>query len=136
MWLKVPVEERDEKGRPRYSGGRRSKQGTPQGGVISPLLANIYINRLLKVFAASELGPKHGARIINYADDFVVVALKGAAEVLAHRKREGRELPFSRIRAGEEQEEQPGKPRAEPGDRGSIWGCGSRQHEARRGRFW
>lgn len=87
MWLKVPVEERDEKGRPRYSGGKRSKQGTPQGGVISPLLANIYINRLLKAFAASELGAKHGARIINYADDFVVVARKGAAEVLAQVKR-------------------------------------------------
>jgi RNA-directed DNA polymerase len=87
MWLKVPVEERDEKGRPRYSGGKRSKQGTPQGGVISPLLANIYINRLLKVFAASELGAKHGARIINYADDFVVVARKGAAEVLVQVRR-------------------------------------------------
>ena len=87
MWLKVPVEERDEKGRPRYSGGKRSKQGTPQGGVISPLLANIYINRLLKAFAASDLGQKHGARIINYADDFVVVARKGAAEVLVRVKR-------------------------------------------------
>jgi RNA-directed DNA polymerase len=41
MWLKVPVEERDERGRRRYSGGKRSKCGTPQGGVISPLLANI-----------------------------------------------------------------------------------------------
>ncbi len=54
-WLKVPVEQRDEKGRPRYSGGKSSKQGTPQGGVISPLLANITINRLLKIFAASGL---------------------------------------------------------------------------------
>jgi hypothetical protein len=35
----------------------------------------------------------------------------------------------------EEQEEEPGKPRAEPGDRGSSWGCGSRQHEGERGRF-
>jgi len=87
MWLKVPVEERDEKGRPRYSGGRRSKQGTPQGGVISPMLANIYINRLFKAFAASELGREHGARIINYADDFVVVARKGAAEVLVQVRR-------------------------------------------------
>jgi RNA-directed DNA polymerase len=87
MWLRVPVEERDEKGRPRYSGGKRSKQGTPQGGVISPLLANIYLNRLHKVFAASELGRKHGARIISYADDFVVVARKGAAEVLTRVKR-------------------------------------------------
>ncbi len=87
MWLKVPVEERDKDGRPRYSGGKRSKQGTPQGGVASPLLANIYINRLLKAFAASDLGRKHGARIINYADDFVVVARTGAAEALARVRR-------------------------------------------------
>jgi RNA-directed DNA polymerase len=87
MWLKVPVEERDEQGRPRYSGGKRSKQGTPQGGVISPLLANIYINRLLKVFTQSELMERSGAKIVNYADDFVVVARTGAAEVLAQVKR-------------------------------------------------
>ncbi|QRK12245.1 group II intron reverse transcriptase/maturase [Archangium violaceum] len=87
MWLKVPVEERDEQGRPRYSGGKRSKQGTPQGGVISPLLANIYINRLLKVFAKSELMKRSGAKIVNYADDFVVVARRGAAEVLVQVKR-------------------------------------------------
>ena len=36
MWLKVPVEERDERGNKRMSGGRRSKAGTPQGGVITP----------------------------------------------------------------------------------------------------
>jgi len=36
MWLVVPVEERDEQGRRRYSGGKRSKCGTPQGGVITP----------------------------------------------------------------------------------------------------
>lgn len=87
MWLKVPVEERDEQGRPKYSGGKRSKQGTPQGGVISPLLANIYINRLLKVFSQSELMKRSGAKIVNYADDFVVVARRGAAEVLAQVKR-------------------------------------------------
>jgi len=39
MWLKVPVQERDERGNQRMSGGRHSKMGTPQGGVISPLLA-------------------------------------------------------------------------------------------------
>lgn len=39
MWLKVPAEERDEQGRKRMTGGRNSKRGTPQGGVISPLLA-------------------------------------------------------------------------------------------------
>jgi RNA-directed DNA polymerase len=84
MWLKVPVEERDEQGRPRYTGGKRSKQGTPQGGVISPLLANVYINRLLKAFARSDLMSRSGARIVNYADDFVVVCPPGrAAGVLA-----------------------------------------------------
>lgn len=84
MWLKVPVQEKDEKGRLRYTGGKRSKQGTPQGGVISPLLANIYINRLLKAFARSGSMRRCGARIVNYADDFVVVCPPGRAmEVLA-----------------------------------------------------
>jgi RNA-directed DNA polymerase len=83
MWLKVPVEERDEQGRPRYSGGKRTKQGTPQGGVISPLLANIYINRLLRVFARSDLMKRCGAEIVNYADDFVVLSKRGATRVLA-----------------------------------------------------
>jgi RNA-directed DNA polymerase len=36
MWLKAPVEERDERGRGRLSGGKRSTRGTPQGGVITP----------------------------------------------------------------------------------------------------
>ncbi len=48
MWLKVPVEERDEQGKRRISGGKGSRQGTPQGGVISPLLANIYMHRYLR----------------------------------------------------------------------------------------
>jgi len=39
VWLKVPVEERDEKGKKRLTGGRDNDRGTPQGGVISPLLA-------------------------------------------------------------------------------------------------
>src|SRR6202163_4882622 len=47
-WLKVPVEERDENGKRRLSGGKKSTWGTPQGGVISPLLANLYMNRFLK----------------------------------------------------------------------------------------
>ena len=48
MWLKVPVEERDEKGKKRLTGGKDNDRGTPQGGVISPLLANLYMNRMLK----------------------------------------------------------------------------------------
>jgi len=48
MWLKAPVEETDAEGRKTLTGGKGSKAGTPQGGVLSPLLANIYIHRLLK----------------------------------------------------------------------------------------
>jgi len=44
----VPVEERDEKGNKRVSGGKDHDRGTPQGGVISPLPANLYMNRMLK----------------------------------------------------------------------------------------
>lgn len=44
-WLKVPVEERDEKGNRRMTGGKGSRRGTPQGGVVSPPLANLYLNR-------------------------------------------------------------------------------------------
>lgn len=87
MWLKAPVEETDESGKKRHSGGNGTRQGTPQGGVISPLLANIYINRLLKAFAASDLGARLGARIVNYADDFVVVARRGADEILERVRR-------------------------------------------------
>jgi len=73
MWLKVPVEETGEKGRKTYTGGKGSKAGTPQGGVISPLLANIYIHRLLKAWKVFDLESKLKARIINYADDLVIV---------------------------------------------------------------
>lgn len=87
MWLMAPVEERDEQGRSRYSGGKSSKCGTPQGGVISPLLANIYINRMLKAFEKSDLMKRCGARIVNYADDFVVLCEHSAAAVLAQVRR-------------------------------------------------
>lgn len=81
-WLKAPVEDRDDKGNRRLTGGKKSKQGTPQGGVISPLLANIYINRFLKAFRLNGLDRKHGAILVNYADDFVVLCRRDAPGVL------------------------------------------------------
>ena len=45
LWLKTPIEERDADGKRRLTGGKRSRCGTPQGGVVSPLLANLYMNR-------------------------------------------------------------------------------------------
>jgi RNA-directed DNA polymerase len=69
MWLKVPVEERDEKGKKRLTGGKDNDRGTPQGGVISPLLANLYMNRMLKGWKQTGRGEQFRARIVNYADD-------------------------------------------------------------------
>ena len=69
MWLKVPIEERDKDGRVRISGGKKSTCGTPQGGVISPLLANLYMNRFLKYWRITGRGEAFQAQIVNYADD-------------------------------------------------------------------
>jgi len=72
LWLKSPMEERQGSGPPRISGGKKSKQGTPQGGVVSPLLANVYINRLLRHWRQTGTTQKLG-RIVSYADDFVIL---------------------------------------------------------------
>jgi len=72
MWLRSTVIETDELGRTTRS---RPKQGTPQGGVISPLLANIYLHWFEFQFHRPS-GPAEwaGAKIVRYADDFVVLA--------------------------------------------------------------
>src|SRR5208283_2356310 len=80
MWLKVPVEERDEQGKRRRTGGRGSRRGTPQGGVASPLLANLYMHRFLKYWRITERGKVFRAQIVNYADDFVILTRQRAAE--------------------------------------------------------
>jgi RNA-directed DNA polymerase len=72
LWLKSPVEERDGKGNRRMTGGKKSKRGTPQGGVVSPLLANIYINRLLRHWSKTGASQRLG-QIVSYADDFVIL---------------------------------------------------------------
>ena len=87
MWLKAPVAEQTAGGGWRFSGGKRATRGTPQGGVVSPLLANVYMNRYLKVFRLRGLDRRYGARLVNYADDFVVLCRTGAAEVLAQSRR-------------------------------------------------
>ena len=86
LWLTAPVEERGDNGTRRMSGGKSSKRGTPQGGVVSPLLANIYMNRFLRHWRASERGEALRARIVNYADDFVILSRGYAAEALAWTK--------------------------------------------------
>ena len=72
MWLESPIVETDDRGRTRQT---RSKQGTPQGGVISPLLANIYLHWFEKRFYRSDgPGTWANAKLVRYADDFVVLA--------------------------------------------------------------
>jgi RNA-directed DNA polymerase len=72
MWLEAPIEEDDGHGGKRVS---RSGKGTPQGGVISPLLANVYLHWFEKVFYAAS-GPSTWAKahVVRYADDFMVLA--------------------------------------------------------------
>jgi RNA-directed DNA polymerase len=82
MWLEAPVEERDENGKRRLTGGKDRHCGTPQGGVASPMLANLYMNRLLKGWRNTKRGEQFDAHIINYADDFVILSRGKAAEAL------------------------------------------------------
>jgi RNA-directed DNA polymerase len=82
MWLKAPVEERDESGNRRLTGGKNSTCGTPQGGIVSPMLANLYMNRFLKYWRVTERGEVFQAQVVNYADDFVILSRGFAAEAL------------------------------------------------------
>ena len=68
-WLKTPVEERDGDGKRRLSGGKGSKRGTPQGGVVSPLLADISMNRFLEHRRLTGRGEAFRASVVAYADD-------------------------------------------------------------------
>jgi len=83
LWLRAPVAERDGDGNRRLTGGRRNTCGTPQGGVISPLLANVYMNRFLKHWRATSRGEAFAAHVVAYADDFVILSRGHAAEALA-----------------------------------------------------
>ena len=86
LWLKAPIEERDGDGKRRMSGGKGNARGTPQGGVASPLLANIYMNRFLKHWRLTGRGDALRARVVAYADDFVILSRGRAAEALAWTK--------------------------------------------------
>ena len=65
------------------TGGKKSRHGTPQGGVISPLLANIYMHRYLRAWKERGKGAQYRSRIVVYADDFVILSRGKAAEALA-----------------------------------------------------
>jgi RNA-directed DNA polymerase len=76
-WLQAPMVECDDRGRQRRRGGKRRHRGTPQGGVISPLLALLYMRRFLLAWQRWE-GRLH-AYVCSYADDLVILC-RGTAE--------------------------------------------------------
>jgi RNA-directed DNA polymerase len=88
MWLKAPVMEVDKDGTKRnIGGGKGNRKGTPQGGVVSPLLANLYLHLLDRIWERRGLQQRLGARIVRYADDIVVLCRRGSAkpmEMLRH----------------------------------------------------
>ena len=81
MWLEAPVEETDEKGRvQRTTRNKDEGRGTPQGGVASPLLANLYMRRFVLGWKVCGHEQRLDAHIVNYADDFVICCRPGKAE--------------------------------------------------------
>jgi RNA-directed DNA polymerase len=87
LWLKAPIEERDDGDKTRrIGGGKSNSRGTPQGGVASPMLANIYMNRFLKYWRLTGRGEAFCAHVVAYADDFVILSRGCAAEALAWTK--------------------------------------------------
>jgi RNA-directed DNA polymerase len=80
MWLECPIIETDDQGRKTET---RPTQGTPQGGVISPLLANLYLHWFEKQFYRPD-GPGSWAKakLVRYADDFVVLARSQSRQLI------------------------------------------------------
>ncbi len=83
LWLKAPVIGEDDNGVKRgVGGGNTNSKGTPQGGVISPLLANCYLHLLDRSWQRQHLKGTLHAHLVRYADDFVVLCRGGVEEPL------------------------------------------------------
>jgi group II intron reverse transcriptase/maturase len=81
MWLKAPVMEMDKDGTKRnIGGGKGTRKGTPQGGVISPLLSNLYLHILDRIWERNNLQQRLGARIVRYADDIVILCRRNKSD--------------------------------------------------------
>ena len=80
MWLEAPVEEDDGKGgKKRTTPNKDSGRGVPQGAPISPLMANLYMRRFVLGWKRRGLETRLRAKIVSYADDYVICC-KGSAQ--------------------------------------------------------
>jgi RNA-directed DNA polymerase len=82
QWLKAPIIGEDGGVKKIVGGGKANRKGTPQGGVISPLLANCYLHILDRIWQRRHLKGKLQAHLVRYADDFVVMCRKDVEEPL------------------------------------------------------
>lgn len=83
MWLRTPVVEIDRRGRHRRIPPAQGKgRGCPQGAPISPLLANLYMRRVVLGWKVLGYARRFDAEIVNYADDLVICCRQGAVEAL------------------------------------------------------
>ena len=83
QWLKAPVMSENDRGKTAcVGGGKGNRRGTPQGGVISPLLSNLYLHLMDRIWRRHELARKLQAKLVRYADDFVVLCRKDVATPL------------------------------------------------------
>lgn len=76
-WLRAPVVERQGRAEQRTTAAADANRGTPQGGVISPLLANLYFRRFVLAWKQFGHERKLQARVVNYADDLVICCRPG-----------------------------------------------------------
>ena len=83
QWLQAPVVEKGPDGKERTVGGKGKRRGTPQGGVISPLLANLYLHLLDRIWERHGMERTQATRLVRYADDMVLLCAQGTAKPLA-----------------------------------------------------
>ena len=88
QWLRTPVVEREGRRYRRTTEARDSQRGVPQGGCISPLMANLYFRRFLLAWEKFGYARDLDAQVVNYADDLVICCKPGNGPAAMTRMRE------------------------------------------------
>jgi hypothetical protein len=95
-WLIAPVEEDDGRGgRKRTTPGKDSGRGAPQGSPLSPLLGNLYMRRFVLGWKQRGLESRLQAKIVSYADDYVICCKGDVDEALAEMREMLRRLKLA-----------------------------------------